>query len=90
MKITKEKYREYLSHEYRDAKLAVCRNCNSSTLTDRQLKKFNDEIVNNTIQRCLGVALFVQYLDVPYDFSEAFYEETRGKLEGLRDFQRAC
>ena len=41
------------------------------------------DIVDNTIQRCLGVALFVQYLDISFDDINKLYEAQRKRLKNL-------
>ena len=41
------------------------------------------EVVNNAIQRMLGVAQFVQYCDVPYEDITELFEEYRNKNEAL-------
>lgn len=41
------------------------------------------EVVNNAIQRCLGVAQYVQFLDVPYEKVNRLFEQTRIDLEEL-------
>ena len=43
------------------------------------------EIVRNAIDRCLGVALFVQYLGMDYEDSNREYEIVKEKLEKLLD-----
>lgn len=42
------------------------------------------EVVNNAIQRCLGVSMFVQQLGVAYQ-ETLVYEYYREKLQGLLD-----
>lgn len=74
MENLKEQYKKYLDKEYKDAQRAI---------DNPYLSK--KEVINNTIDRCLGVALFVQYLGLSYDDSDYFYEITRTKLEELRD-----
>ena len=41
------------------------------------------EIINSAIQRCLGVALFVQSLDVPYNEIDTLYTATRTQFYDL-------
>lgn len=41
------------------------------------------QAVENSIQRCLGVAEFVQYLGVPYETVNPMHEVTRKKLEKM-------
>ena len=41
------------------------------------------EIINNAIQRCLGVAFFVQSLDVSYDEIDTLYEAVKTQLNDL-------
>lgn len=41
------------------------------------------EVVNNAIQRCLGVAQYVQFLDIPYEKVNRLFEQTRIDLEEL-------
>lgn len=73
MENLKEQYKKYLDKEYEDAQRAI---------DNPYLSK--KEVINNTIDRCLGVALFVQYLGLSYYDSDYFYEITRAKLEELR------
>lgn len=46
-----------------------------------------EEVINNAIQRCLGVALFAQTLDtdISYEDINEEYEVIRKKLETLLD-----
>ena len=74
MNTVKEEYIKYLNREYEDTKRAI----NHPMFSRKKL-------VNNAINRCLGVAFFVQYLGVPFKFSNRYYEETKAKLEELRD-----
>lgn len=78
-----QKYQEYLDNEFISARRAVCRNLYSSINTPRQTKEFNKEIVRNAIDRCLGVCLFIQTLNAPYNSVAPVYEETKEKLENL-------
>jgi predicted ATP-dependent Lon-type protease len=51
---------------------------------DNNLYRFKPkEVVNNAIQRCLGVAFFVQSLDVSYNEIDTVYEATRTQLYDL-------
>lgn len=43
------------------------------------------EVVNNAITRCLGVAQFVQYFDVKYEGIDREYNKIKEKLEKLLD-----
>lgn len=43
------------------------------------------EIVDNAITRCLGVALFVQYLGMDFEDSDREYVTVKEKLEKLLD-----
>lgn len=42
------------------------------------------DVINNSIQRCLGVALFIQYLGVTYDDVDKIFEEFKYKINNLR------
>lgn len=42
-----------------------------------------EKIIEDSIQRCLGVAFFVQALDVSYKDIEPHYQEIRTKLKSL-------
>lgn len=69
-----DKIKDYFEMEYIDACIA----CESEWGAK--------EIVNNTIQRCLGVALFVQNVsDIPFEDIDSLYTEYRRKLEELGD-----
>lgn len=80
----KQKFEKYLNEEYQNAYRAVYRN-HLARLTTANRKVYNNEIVRNAIDRCLGVALFIQYFDVPYQYVNRKYEETKAKLEELRN-----
>lgn len=54
-----------------------------NTLDNNHYRFKPKEVVNNAIQRCLGVAFFVQSLDVSYDEIDALYEVTRTQLYDL-------
>lgn len=43
------------------------------------------EVVDNAITRCLGVALFVQYLGMDFDDSDREYVTVKEKLTKLLD-----
>lgn len=45
--------------------------------------KDKTESINNAIQRCLAVALFIQDLDVPFKTINPLYEEYRTKFYNL-------
>lgn len=45
--------------------------------------KDKTESINNAIQRCLAVALFVQDLNVPFKVIDLIYEEYRTKIYNL-------
>ena len=62
---------DYYNMEYRDIQLVVERN---NMMNDNRANKFH---VNGTLQRCLGVALFVQSMDVPYEKVNKLYEQYR-------------
>ena len=46
---------------------------------------YKQKIIENTIHRCLGVALFVQEMGVEFEDVNPYYEEIREKLEKLLD-----
>lgn len=54
-----------------------------NTLDNNPYRFKPKEVVNNAIQRCLGVAFFVQSLDVPYNRIDTLYEATRTQLYDL-------
>ena len=49
---------------------------------------YKQKIIENTIHRCLGVALFVQEMGVEFEDVNPYYEEIREKLEKLLDIVR--
>ena len=49
-----------------------------------QTRSDEKQLIFNSVQRCLGVAQFVQSLDVPYEELKV-YDEYREKLEKLLD-----
>lgn len=53
------------------------------TLDNNSYRFKPKEVINNAIQRCLGVAFFVQSLDVSYDKIYTLYEATRTQLDDL-------
>ena len=64
-----EKVTEYYANEIKDIKNSI------------ELNHFEPaKLVNNSLQRCLGVAFFAQYLEVPFKEVDALYEEQRAKL----------
>ena len=81
---TIEKYENFLNGEYKNAEAAVHRNLIGQFITKENRAVYNEEIIKNTIVRCLGVALFVQSLDVPYDIAGGKYDEIKEKLDALR------
>ena len=68
---------DFYKMEQRDIQLVVERN---NMMNDSRANKFH---VNGTLQRCLGVALFVQSMDVPYEDINKLYEEYRKKIEKI-------
>ena len=54
-----------------------------NTLDNNPYRFKPKEVVNNAIQRCLGVAFFVQSLDVLYNEIDTLYEATRTQLYDL-------
>ena len=68
-----EKVREYYEMEYRD----TVRSIEQSWVTDKKMD------IRHTIQRCLGVAQFVQSVGVSFEEIDALYNEFKEKLENL-------
>ena len=69
----------YYEMEYINAKRAVERNNMLDTTS------LNMSIVNCALSRCLGVALFVQQLDIDYETINKIYEDFREKFNKLLD-----
>ena len=65
---------EYFEKEYQDVKQILADKYNWVTS--------EKELVNNAIQRCLGVAIFVQNCGVSYQ-ETLVYESYKEKLKGL-------
>jgi hypothetical protein len=65
---------DFYKMEYKDIQLVVERNIMAN---NTKANKFH---VNSSLQRCLGVALFVQSMDVPFEDVNKLYEEYRGKI----------
>lgn len=70
-----EKVKEFYEQEYQDAKNIIERKPNWCV---------PQEVINNSIQRCLGVAQFVQTVGVKYEDLD-IYDEYREKLLKLFD-----
>lgn len=70
-----DKIKEFYENEYIDACIAC------------EFKRYTpQEIVNNAIQRCLGIALFSQTAsDIPFEEIDSLYTEYRRKLEELEN-----
>ena len=66
---TLEKVKEFYANELRDIERSI--KCDLFEPA---------KLVNNSLQRCLGVAFFAQYLDVPFQQVDELYEEQRTKL----------
>lgn len=71
------KVSEYFDMEYINAKRAIERNNILDTTS------LNMNIVDSTLSRCLGVALFVQSLGVPYEEINNRYEKFRQAMNDL-------
>ena len=69
----------YYEMEYINAKKAVERNNMLDTTS------LNMNIVNSALSRCLGIALFVQQLDIDYETINEIYEKFREKIDKLLD-----
>lgn len=74
-----ELVKDYFEMEYRDIQLVAGR---YQMLNDTKYLKFN---VNATLQRCLGVTLFVQSLEIPYEDISKLYDDYREKIEKMLD-----
>jgi len=72
---------DYFKMEYRDIQLVVKHH---QILYD-DTEYLGSRHVNATLQRCLGVALFVQSMDIPYEEVNKLYEEYREKIEKVLD-----
>lgn len=70
-----EKVKEFFEQEYKDTERLLTRE-------DRPFWAEPKECVDKAIQRCLGVAQFVQYCDVKYE-DLGCYEEIRERFEKL-------
>ena len=70
-----EKVKEFFEQEYKDTERLLTRK-------DRPFWAEPKECVDKAIQRCLGVAQFVQYCDVKYE-DLGCYEEIRERFEKL-------
>lgn len=69
------KVKDFFEMEYNDARVA----CGYKWTTPKK-------VVDNTIQRCLGVALFVKNTsDVSHDKIDRLYRKYRNKLEELEN-----
>jgi len=70
---------DYFKMEYRDIQLQL----------DIHPRINNPEYiechVDAALQRCLGVALFVQGMDIPYEEINELYEKYREKIEKILD-----
>lgn len=66
-------YKEFCNREYKDAVRAI---------GNKWFKP--KEVINGAIDRCLGVAQFVQFIGVNYEDSDIVYSEIEAKLEELR------
>lgn len=69
---------KYYEDEYNQAVTAI-----ESKYLSKYFKP--SEVVDNAIDRCLGVALFVQYLGMNYEDSQKEYEKVKEKLTKLLD-----
>ena len=71
-----DKVKKFYEQEYKDTlNWLGCEYCKT--------KKDKIKSINNAIQRCLAIALFVQGLDVTYEEVNPLYEEYRMKFEEL-------
>ena len=71
-----EKLKEYYKMEYEEVESILKRE-------DRPFWAEPNQVINNSIQRCLGVAQFIQTIGVDYKDLDC-YDEVREKLEILR------
>ena len=67
-----EKFADYCAMEFRDTVTAV-----NSGWGDRK------DIVKCGLQRCLGIAMFIQEFDIPFDTVDEIYTSYREKFEKL-------
>ena len=54
-----------------------------NTLDNNTYRFKPKEVINNAIQRCFGVAFFVQTLDISYNEIDTLYEVARTQLYDL-------
>lgn len=66
-------YKDVCNQEYKATKRAI----NNKWFKPR-------DVINNAIQRCLGVAQFIQYLGVTYEEADIIFEEFKYKINNLR------
>ena len=71
-----DKVKEYYKMEYEEVESLLKRE-------DRPSWAEPNQVINNSIQRCLGVAQFIQTVGVAYE-DLSCYDEVREKLENLR------
>lgn len=68
-----EQYKDVCNQEYEATKRAI----NNKWFKPK-------DVTNNAIQRCLGIAQFIQYLGVTYDDADIIFEEFKYKINNLR------
>ena len=71
---TLEKAIKFFDNEYEEVK---------RDLEHAKLLKYKSFYTDNAIQRCLGVAFFVQDLDVSFEEINPHYDEVRKKINKL-------
>lgn len=73
----KEKVVKYFNREYQDTMYY---------LTSPYDKRFSaNEVIKCTLDRCMGVAMFAQYLGVPFEFIDKEYEKFKEDLKNPLD-----
>ena len=74
-----EKVRIFYEHELKSTKFWISKENKKFCPTYKDKK----EAVWNAVGRCCAVAMFVQYLDVPFEEIDPLYMEYKEKLEDL-------
>lgn len=79
------KIKEFYETEYQGAKRII----EASLAGDEQYNWLRSDTdrrraISQAIDRLLGVAFFVQYLNIPYNTIDNLYNEYKGKLESIK------
>ena len=86
---TLEKTLDYLDNEFKDFRAFISRQTSAPSIPSREdERKLIESTRKATLDRGMGVVMFVQSLGVAYDDIKAPYEEFKNAINKLSDYAK--